>query len=83
MNGFLTWALARMSEVSTWTGLLTAVPVLSSEAPLIAKIGSAVATLALVLVKEARPLTAAIVVQDAAPIVANAISEAVANSTVK
>ena len=87
LKSLLEWMLARASEKTTWLGLLTAVPALAVHAPAIATLASLVASTALVLVKERRPLKPAVVVQDvlhvAEPTVDQIVSAAANSSVVK
>jgi hypothetical protein len=69
--------LERAKEPSTWTGLVTLVPALATHQSVITTVAATVASVVLVLVKEARPITTAVIVQDAEPIVADAVTEAV------
>jgi hypothetical protein len=79
----LNYVLARASETTTWIGIATAIPALALHANLIAMIGALIASVALVVVKERRPLTAAVVIGDATPLVVQAVDTAMtANATV-
>jgi hypothetical protein len=79
LKSIVEWVLARLKEPSTYTGLVTMVPALATHTSDIARIGALTASVALVIVNEARPITPAVVVEDVAPVVEQAISNAVAN----